>query len=310
NYWALFFGGLAGAAASSLMMWVSHGWRPQWRPGIKAARTMIGFGANVTGFNLVNFLARNADNVLIARFSGAAAVGLYDRSYKLMLFPLQNINAPMSRVMVPALSRLQDHPERYRRAYLLSLRALVLVSMPGVIAIAIASRPVVLLLLGQKWQSAVPIFFWLSLTAIVQIVANTTGWLFISSGRAREMMRWGLVSSLVSIASFIVGLPWGPVGVAKAYFASQVVCLPFLYWYSCKQSPIDYESLYRLQLPTVAGGLVAWLLSRNIPGESGVSYILPIVVLSYVCCWISELIFPEGRQALKEYIVMVRKATS
>lgn len=310
NYWALFFGGLAGAVASSLMMWIGHGWRPQWRPGIRAARTMIGFGANVTGFNLVNFLARNADNVLIARFSGAAAVGLYDRSYKLMLFPLQNINAPMSRVMVPALSRLQDHPERYRRAYLLSLRALVLVSMPGVIAIAIASRPVVLLLLGQKWQSAVPIFFWLSLTAIVQIVANTTGWLFISSGRAREMMRWGLVSSLVSITSFIVGLPWGPVGVAKAYFASQVVCLPFLYWYSCKQSPIDYQSLYRLQLPTVAGGLVAWLLSRNIPGESGVSYILPIVVLSYVCCWISELIFPEGRQALKEYIVMARKATS
>jgi hypothetical protein len=63
-------------------------------------------------------------------------------------------------------------------------------------------------------------------------------------------------------------------------------------------------------LPTVAGGLIAWFLSQNIPGESGVSYILPIVVLSYVCCWISELVLPEGRQTLKEYIVMVRKATS
>lgn len=309
NYWAIYLGGLAGMVASSALMWTACSWRPQLKLGLSAAKGMIGFGANVTGFNMLNFLARNADNVLIARHSGSAAVGLYDRSYKLMLFPLQNINAPISRVMVPALSRLQDHPERYRRAYLLSLRALVLVSMPGVIAMAIASAPVVMLLLGKQWGAAVPIFFWLSLTAVVQIVANTTGWLFVSSGRAGEMMRWGLFSSLVSIASFLAGLPWGAEGVARAYFVGQALAVPALYWYCCRNSPISQTALYALQLPMIVGGVICFLLSRMLPAAvHGMWYILAVAMMSYFCCWAAELCSSEGRRSMLEFLDVMRRS--
>ena len=79
---------------------------------------MLGFGANLTGFTFVSFLARNLDNVLIGHFAGSVALGYYDRAYKLLLVPLANVNAPITRITVPLLSRMAGDKPRLREAYL------------------------------------------------------------------------------------------------------------------------------------------------------------------------------------------------
>ena len=93
-------------------------------------RSMLTFGGNVTGFNVMQYFARNADNALIGKFWGAYQLGLYSRAYQMLLMPMQQINAPLAAVAVPALSRLADSPERYRDAYLKILEKLVMITMP------------------------------------------------------------------------------------------------------------------------------------------------------------------------------------
>src|SRR5690606_11395460 len=105
------------------------------------------------------------------------------RSYRLMMFPLQNINTPLSRVMLPILSRLHDEDARFRRSYLTALRAILILSTPGIAVAGATSDRLVPLLLGEQWAQAAPIFLWLSLAALVQPLSNTTGWLFIARGR-------------------------------------------------------------------------------------------------------------------------------
>ena len=219
---------------------------------------MLGFGANLTGFNILNYLVRNVDNVLIARSWGAAPLGLYDRSYRLMMFPIQTINQPLSRLMLPALRRVRDDPVRYRRMFLLAIRTLSLISVPGIMAGAMCSREVVSILLGERWNDAGPIFFWLSLAAVTQPVSNATGWLFMSSDRSRAMMQWGLVSAPITITGFAAGLPWGAAGVATGYFLSQVICMPLLYAWSTRGTSVRASDLYATLLPTLVGGGIAW----------------------------------------------------
>jgi PST family polysaccharide transporter len=144
----------------------------------------------------------------------------------------------------------------------------------------------------------------------MQLVANTASWLFISSGQAGQMMRWGIFSSLISIASFLAGLPWGAEGVARAYFVSQALCIPVLYWYCCRNSPVSQIALYMLQAPMIVGGVISFLLSRALPATiEGIWYVLAVVAISYACCWLAELCFPEGRRSVSEYLEMLRKAT-
>ncbi|HAW57116.1 MAG TPA: hypothetical protein DCX29_20260, partial [Hyphomonas sp.] len=142
-------------------------------------REMIGFGSSIAGFDLLNFASRNADNILIARFHDAVELGLYDRAYKLLLFPLQKITYPLSRVMVPFLSRNVNQPERYKRAYFVAVTIILVAAQPGVLVGILFADEIFLVLLGKEWVPAAPVFMWLGIAGLVQVMTSTMGWLFV-----------------------------------------------------------------------------------------------------------------------------------
>ena len=114
-------------------MWTLSGWRPG-RPSFEGQfNELFHIGAGVTGFNIVNYFSRNADNLLIGRYYGAVQLGLYDRAYRLLLFPLQQMLVPLGRVMFPLLSRLQSEPERYRKAYIECVSLLMIAVQPALV---------------------------------------------------------------------------------------------------------------------------------------------------------------------------------
>ncbi len=134
GYWSLLLGSAASAAVSLAVAWYWSRWMPG-RPDFRIDRDIMSFGANLTGFNLANFFARNLDNILIGKYAGAIELGYYDRAYKLLLFPIQNIIAPLSRVMIPLLSRVQDDKPRFRELYLQTAWLLAFITVPGVAAL-------------------------------------------------------------------------------------------------------------------------------------------------------------------------------
>src|SRR5438046_8051456 len=109
----------------------------KWRPGLPTrgagVRSMLAYGGNLTGFNVMTFFARNTDNALIGKFWGAYQLGVYSRAYQLLLMPMSQINNPLVAVAVPALSRLTDSPERYRAAYLKIVEKIAMITMPGIV---------------------------------------------------------------------------------------------------------------------------------------------------------------------------------
>lgn len=299
SYWALWGGGVIGAVVSTIAIWRVSKWRPRFGFDLKGTRDLVRVGADFTGFDVVNFFARNMDNVLIARFWGSSEVGLYDRSYKLMLLPLQNFNWPLRRVAVPALLRLQGEPARYRHAFLRVIRAISLATVPGIAAAAIASQEVIAVLLGGKWLAAGPIFFWLSLAGVTQPMTSALGWLFITSHRSRAMFHWGVFSSAVTVASFFVGIGDGAVGVARAYFVGQALLIPPLVFYCTRSTPISMPALYAAMLPTPLAGAAAWLLiERWRSGLSDLAFLGLAVVACYLLAVVAQAVTREGRSTL------------
>ena len=126
-----------------------------------------------------------------------------------MLLPLHQLNGPLTAVAIPALSRLQDDPERYRLYYQKGIELLTFVSMPLVVFTFVAADKVVLLILGDQWMGAVSIFRMLGPEAFIGTFNVATGWVYISMGHVRRQFRWTIVGSTVMIVGFIVALPWG-----------------------------------------------------------------------------------------------------
>ncbi|MBB1499144.1 lipopolysaccharide biosynthesis protein [Paracoccus sp. MC1862] len=310
TFWALYAGGMATALVGLAGGWMLSRWRPglpRWMPG---AGSLVHFGAGITGFNFANFFSRNLDNILIGRYRGNEELGLYDRAYRLLLFPLQQVTNPLSRVMVPALSRMTDQPDRYRSAFLRVIPILLLVTLPGV-ALAVALADILVpFALGQQWVGSAVIFQALGFAGLLQPLNNPSGWLFISQGRSTEFMRWGIFVALTSIVAFVIGLPYGAFGVALAYAVSEYVRTPFLWFYIGKRGPVGAKDVTRVAFPFVVGAHLAvgvlWALRPHLPQDPLPALVLG-TVLSYLMVIAFAALFAPGRATLRECLQLLRR---
>ena len=309
SYWALFASLLATMLILLVGSWLGARWRPGWPTPWTKVGPMLHFGGGVIGFNLSTYVARNLDKVLIGWRAGPLELGLYDRAYKLLLLPLQHLNGPIARVMVPVLSRLADDPVRYRSVYIRTTQQILLFAVPGAVFM-IATAPILIpTLLGHEWVGAVPIFAWLAISGLHLPMSGTMGWLFVSQSRTTEYALWGLFNALTCAVAFGAGLHWGAYGVAVAYGVSDVlVRLPALWWYVGRTGPVRTRDLYRLAAPfAVAGaaaGTVVWNIERTITYHA-LPYLAIACVVSYVMTAAVLAIFPEGRAVLRESFNLV-----
>jgi PST family polysaccharide transporter len=301
----------ASAAIGLIMAWTMTRWRPSGPIVFHKLRPMLHFGAGMTTFNLTNYLSRNADNVMIGWARGAAELGLYDRAYKLLLFPLGQINQPVSSVMTPILARLVDEPERYRSAYLRTLSITMLVTVPGVLSMMLTADILIPTLMGGRWTAAVPIFQWLAIAGLHQTVSNTFGWLFVTQRRTTEYARFGVVSTITCLVAFAAGLPWGAKGVAAGYALSGLfIRLPLIVWIVGKRGPVTYYDIIRLAAPyfLAAGGATAiWVGVRPMINLPSVISLLVQVSLVFMATWAILLLTPIGRASLNNVLDLLSR---
>lgn len=255
-YWSLVLNQLVMTLVTVAGVWIACKWRPGLPSRRAGIRSMLAYGGNLTGFNVATFFARNLDNALIGKFWGAYQLGVYARAYQMLFMPIQQINAPLVAVVVPALSRLADSPERYRTAYLRILEKIAMITMPGVAFMIATSDWLVLFLLGPHWHEAGRIFALLGLAAIIQPVTRTVLWLFTTQGRAREIFKWGVMGGIIAVVSIVAGLPWGATGVATSYAVADLcISTPLLFWYVGRRGPVRTRDLYRTIAPAACASV-------------------------------------------------------
>jgi PST family polysaccharide transporter len=245
NYWALVFSNLITVAAAVPLTWFAIPWRPQAPSRRSGIRPLVSFGANLATGGFIYSLARGADAMLVGRFYGPGSVGLYTRAAALLNRPMEQFLSPINSVFVPALSRVQTQPERYRRMFLRVYEAMTLVSFLSTGSLFALARPLTLVVLGPKWEQAAIIFAGLTVSALCVPPATASTWLFASQGRGKDWLFTSSLLSGVTLASFVAGLPFGPAGVAiGASAVGLLVGLPVLYYFAGRHGPVTTADLW------------------------------------------------------------------
>jgi PST family polysaccharide transporter len=305
GYWALAGQQVLAGAIAAAASWRLCSWRPgppRRAPGVGA---LLSFGGHLTGFSVVNYFARNLDQVLLGRFYGPLAVGLYQRAYDVLMVPLRQINDPVASVAIPALSRIADQPERYRRTYLRILEKILMVTMPLAAFVVMGADRLVVLVFGDQWIESGCIVAALGAAIFTQPIGNSTGWLFISQNRVHHLFRWGLVGSGTAVVSFLIGLPWGAFGVALSYaLVGLFVRKPLLIWYVTRSGPIRPMDILRVAaspaLAAAAAGAALALLRQFGPAW-GPAAGLGLSAAATVAVALGTLAaLPAGRAALRD----------
>jgi len=245
-YWSLVGQQVCMAGTAFVLTWWTSGWRPTRPERGSGLAPLVRFGAHLTVSDLVARVAVASDTILVGRVFGAESLGLYSRASALLARPLEQLLAPLSAILIPVLSRLQSDQERYRRTFVRAYDTLALVAFPFAAICLVLAEPLVLVVLGPKWKGVVPLFAGFTLVALSLPLSIPASCLFMSQGRGRDLLHTYTLLSLVTIAAFVVGLAWGPLGVVLALAVSSLMIrLPILYYLAGRRGPVRTADLWK-----------------------------------------------------------------
>jgi PST family polysaccharide transporter len=222
---SLAYGLATQAVAQSSGLWLRCRWLPVRNPCWRELRAVWSYSGNLLGFNLVNYWARNADNLLIGRLLGALALGFYERAYLLMLYPVSQIMATLGRVLVSTMCRMGDDVDRVRGAFLRALSALSLIGTPLMLGLCVLAEPFVVAVFGEHWRPMIPVLRILAVVGAVQGVVAPVGFIYQSQGRTRLMFGVGSATAAVLLAGIVSGVVMGSITAVAACYAVAVAII-------------------------------------------------------------------------------------
>lgn len=271
GYWSLIIATLIQATLRLILTWYASDWWPQLPKKSVGTRSLVTFGTDLTIGGFIYSLARGSDTLILGRVFGSDAVGLYSRAAALLSRPMEQLVNPVFTVMVPALSRLQDQPERYRRTFLVVFETM---AIGGYLFTGVAlplSQALTIVLLGLKWQAAGPIFAALSAAAVFIPLSSAASWLYTSQGRGREGMFVAITSGCLVVLAVFIGLPFGALGVAVALSCIGVLGqLPLSFYVGGRRGPVSSTDMFKgfvKHLPiAIIVGFATWIMNYELRG--------------------------------------------
>ena len=302
GYWALVGMSVTTPLIATIGCWVTTGWVPAMLHRRAEIRSMLQFGGTLTLNGILAYIAYNAEKVMIGRFWGADAIGIYGRAYYLVTIPTDNLNSAVGEVAFSALSRLQHDPIRFRSYFLKGFSLILGLTLPITFACALFADDAVFVLLGPKWTDAAAIVRLIAPTIAIFAVINPLGWLLYSIGLVARSLKIALVFAPTMITGYIIGLPYGPKGVALAYSVVMMLwVIPFIFW-CVHGTMISLRDILLAASRPLASGILAGGLAFGVRVICG-QFVSPLPRLSLesgvlLLVFYGVLLFVAGQKSL------------
>ena len=253
GYWSLIILQTVSGVVYAIGAWICEPWRPGPPRRGTEVRSMARFGGYLTGVSLLTYVFRNADNVLIGWRWGAGALGFYQKAYSLLMLPVNQVNSPIEVVAVSTLSRVTSDAARQRRYFLGGYSIAAAITLPIVVVSALFAGDIIPFLLGNQWTPSVRLFQLLAPAALVGSLLSPFFALFVSSGRTDRQFKMTIAWTALILAAFVIGLKYGPEGVAAGFSAMSIVLALPVCLYAIQGTLIRLKDVAQvLVCPTIA----------------------------------------------------------
>lgn len=304
GYWALVVQRLVSPAVLLVGSWSVCRWRPARPAPAEGVRELLRYGLSVTGAGIATALSRSFDQILIGWLWGPATLGIYERTSRLLMLPINTINAPVYAAGMPAMSRLADQPERYRRMFGQIVQKLGLLTMPAFAVAAVVADWMVGILLGPAWREAMLLAALFSVSATFLPAQMCMGLLYLTQARTAEMLRATLADAGLCLLAIVAGLPWGAVGVAASLAVAGVaVRTPVAFWLATRHGPVRQRDVWRAVVPpltvAVAAAAAALAVRAVVPREISIQSVAAVGAAVLPAMLVVLLAWPETRRDMR-----------
>lgn len=228
------------------------------RPDARALRELLYFGGGFTAARIGNYLALQGDNMVVGRFLGPAALGLYGRAYQLMATPATLFGNVLDSVLFPTMAKVQDDVPRLAATFRRGVALIALTILPLSATIFLLAPEVIAVLLGPGWTEVVVPLRILVVGMLFRTSYKMSDSLARATGRVyRRAWRQGVYAVLV-IAGAWIGQHQGIRGVALGVTAAVVINFLLMAQLSLRIIGVSWRDFWRAQRPALALTAASW----------------------------------------------------
>jgi O-antigen/teichoic acid export membrane protein len=260
--WAIVTQQLTEAVVSTTLLWWWSPWRPSFTFSWPSVRRLGRFAGNVFGENALYQAGRALGVLLIGRGLGAAALGAYALATTVVLLPFTRLGVPLQQVFLPAFSRMQDDRERMADIWIRVTRLVGAITIPALVGLVIVAPDFVRVVLGSRWEEAVPLIQILAWAALIQALQTLNGEVLLALNRSGTLLRFTMLWLVATVGAVALGLRWGLLGVAVSYTVAAI--------------GVEFVRMY---LTASALDVSVWRLVRALGGIAQAGAAMAVVVL-------------------------------
>ena len=280
--WSLVAQALIKSVVNSVILWFSSGWMPKWIMTLSSLKGMWNLTSVVMTNNLAEGFAGSMDRVIIGKVEGSQDLGAYEKAKQLMLMPTQLISGVISRVLLPSLSKLQEQPTKFAKAYKQIFGAVALVVFPMIFGLNFIAEDMILLLFGDQWKSMVQLFeiiCWAGLFTVLNVMADN---IIIASGNTKGLLKITLIEKPFLVALFFIGILWGANGVAWSYVVGAIVIFVYKTFVATQPLVLRLIDMIRALVGPLMLSVIMYLLLAGVHYFFGQNFSLFTALIIYV----------------------------
>lgn len=219
--WSLVYQTVCNSVLNLLLMTILLKWFPKPTFSKDSFHALFGFGSKILIASIISSIYSNLYNIVIGKCFSASSLGFYTRAEQLGNFPSQNVAGILSRVTYPILSQLQDDADRLRGIYMKYLQVACFTVFPLMMGLAALSKPLIVLMLGEKWMPSVVLLQILCFGLMLDPICNINLNLLYVKGRSDLVLKLEVIKKTIAVSILVGSLPFGLVGlcIGRAFYA-------------------------------------------------------------------------------------------
>ncbi len=206
--WAIVWQTIVLAAGKSLVLWTSTRWRPLMRFSWSALRSYFGIGSKMMLTSFLNTVFLNIYSFFIGHSVGLASLGYYTQGDKWSKMGITSISQVLTSSFLPALSAVQDSPERFRAMVSKMNRFTSYLLFPAMLGLMAMAKPIFHTLFGDKWDPSIILFQLLLLRGIFTVLNSLYNNYLLALGHGGAIVKLEIVRDVAAVIALAVTFPF------------------------------------------------------------------------------------------------------
>ena len=243
--WSLVVQSIVRNGLNTFLLWIFSKWMPKEKFSKDSFKGMFSFGSKLLGAGLLNTVFSNVYLLIIGKLFSASDLGYYTRAKQFKNFPSQNITSIIQRVTYPVLSQIQDEEERLKKTYRKFIRLSAYIVFPLMVGLALVAKPLMLVVLTEKWLPAAPFLQILSVAGLLFPIHAINLNILNVKGRSDLFLKLEIIKKIVITITILITFSFGLKALVFGQIFTSIVSFFINTHYSGKL--IDYGTKKQLK---------------------------------------------------------------